>query len=72
MIASTLQFGQEYCRKNLAGKVLAFHFPFWLWDADSHSGRVVVGSSVGQVVQWLHLLGQAVHALLRAADRYSC
>ncbi|KAL4298330.1 hypothetical protein GQ457_12G015450 [Hibiscus cannabinus] len=62
----------EYYLKNLAGQVLASHFPFWLWDADNHSGRAVVGSSVGQVVQWLHLLGQAVPAHLLVADRYSC
>ncbi|KAL4351767.1 hypothetical protein GQ457_06G012190 [Hibiscus cannabinus] len=62
IIFPLLQFGQEYCRKNLAGQVLALYFPSWTWDADSHSG---------QVVQLLHLLGQAVPAHLLAADRCS-
>ncbi|KAL4385489.1 hypothetical protein GQ457_15G016900 [Hibiscus cannabinus] len=62
IIFPLLQFGQEYCRKNLAGQVLALYFPSWMWDADSHSGRVV---------QLLHLLGQAVPAHLLAADRCS-
>ncbi|KAL4271929.1 hypothetical protein GQ457_13G015590 [Hibiscus cannabinus] len=57
-----LQFGQEYCRKNLAGQVLALYFPSWMWDAGSHSGRVV---------RLLHPLGQAVPAHLLAADRCS-
>ncbi|KAL4326152.1 hypothetical protein GQ457_11G033190 [Hibiscus cannabinus] len=57
---------------NLAGQVLALHFPFWQWDADNRSERAVVDPSVGQVVQWLHLLGQAIPAHLLAVDRYSC